>query len=100
MLIFKNLLRKMEFNSKNNKVITIGRSKKCDLCYDENTLSKVLITILWDDTQNLLKIIDGRDSSRPGTNGTWLYAAHSYEITDNTICKIGSSKIKITYQPN
>ena len=76
----------------------IGRSKNCEVCFNENTLSKIHANLKWDENINKWKLIDGKDINSPSTNGTWLYAAHSYEINDNTVCKIGSSRIKISYQ--
>jgi len=94
--------------TKSTHKITIGRHKHNDIVIpEETTISKIQCTIIWDSDKEKWKILDGIDVNNPSTNGVWydkinniyirVYASQSFEIPDQCIVKIGTSKLKISY---
>ncbi len=76
--------------------VSIGRDKKCTMPYpNDKSFSKVQTTLKFDSSKNLWKLKDGT-ADKPSTNGCWIYATHSFEITDLTIFQFGNSKFRIT----
>jgi hypothetical protein len=76
------------FNSLEKKIIVIGRSFNCDIKIDDDLLSRVNSTLIYND--NNWYLYDGNYESNPdskSTNGTWIYLIEETEIYDNMIFK-------------
>jgi hypothetical protein len=83
------------FDSNENDCVTIGRETKCTISFpNDKSFSKVHTTISYIPNKNYWLLKDG-DNDKPSTNGTWIYASHSYEINDNTIFQFGNSNFII-----
>jgi len=79
-----------EFN-----IVTIGRDPKCSIAFPgDQAFSKIHTTFLYDNFAKCWKMKDG-SVDKSSTNGTWVYATHSYEIRDNFCMKIGDSKLRL-----
>lgn len=80
------------------KTVTIGRDSHCNIALNgDKGSSKIQTTFSFDTEANLWKMFDGT-KDKPSTNGTWLYAAHSFEIKNKTVLRVGNSKLLLTYQ--
>lgn len=91
---------KYSFDMKANKQVTIGRDETCSISFPrDRSFSRVHTSFIYDITSNCWKIKDGA-YEKSSTNGTWIYATHSYEINDNMTIKIENSKFKITLHKN
>lgn len=70
----------------------------------DKSFSRIQTTFIYDNNINCWFICDGKvthqGEMKPSTNGTWIYAYHSFEISDETIFRIGNSKIKINLKLN
>jgi len=78
--------------------ITIGRNKKCKIAYPElKQFSRFQMTISYN--KGAWEIRDGYDKNS-SSNGTWLYAQSSYELTDKTTFMVHNSVIKASVKDN
>jgi hypothetical protein len=85
---------KLIFDPKINKCVTIGRDKSCNFSYpDRKSFSKIHTTFIYDDIKEEWVIHDGT-KTKSSTNGTWIFGIHSFEIKDQMIVEILTSKIK------
>ena len=85
------------FDPNEKMIVTIGRGINCDLSYpSDKSFSRIHASLIFDSDINLWKIKDGDGNKKPSSNGIWLVASHSYEITNETIFKIGRATLKIS----
>ena len=75
-----------KINKNEDKIITIGRSKKCNLSIDDMMMSKVQSCIKFDSKENSFFLYDG-NSEKESMNGTWVYILNPVLITDNFVFK-------------
>ena len=75
-----------KINKNEDKIITIGRSKKCNLSIDDMMMSKVQSCIKFDSKENSFYLYDG-NSEKESMNGTWVYILNPVLITDNFVFK-------------
>lgn len=88
------ICNKYIFEKNEYKTVTIGRDPKCTVSFPgDKSFSKIHTTIEYDIDKSYWKIKDGSD--KPSTNGTWLFANHSFEIIDSTIFQFGTSHFLI-----
>lgn len=88
--------QRLVFNSKDKKIIKIGRDKLCDFVYDNDSISKVQCTFVYDSDNWFL--YDGCYNNyqlKNSTNGLWFLANHKYELKKGTIFKTGMLKILV-----
>ena len=78
-LIFK-------IDKKEDKLITIGRNKKCDIIIDDMMMSKIQSCIKYNSKEKAFYLYDG-NSEKESTNGTWVYILNPILITNNFIFK-------------
>ena len=81
---FESKIFKIDKNKDN--IITIGRSKKCNLSIDDMMMSKVQSCIKFDSKDNSFFLYDG-NSEKESMNGTWVYILNPVLITDNFVFK-------------
>ena len=88
------------FNPKEINTVTIGRNKNCTFAYpDRKSFSKIHTTFVFDDKNEEWVIFDGT-KTKSSTNGTWVFGIHSFEIKDQMIVEILTSKIKFLLSKN
>jgi len=85
------------FDGEHKNIVKVGRDVSCDISYKEDkSFSRVHACFIYDENIGLWRLIDGNEKGKPSSNGTWIFASHSYEIKDGTIFKIGKSTLKIS----
>lgn len=94
-----NSVKRLTFDSRKTTIVTVGRDKVCTISLKDKGFSKVHSTFLWNPHKKIWEIKDGTEE-KPSTNGTWIYAESSFEIVDDTIIEVGSSKLKINVFEN
>ena len=83
------------FDGFNNKNVTIGRHKDCDISFPKDkSISRFQTTFEFDEENKEWTIIDGK-KDKPSTNGTWVFGIHSFVIKEEMIVEILNSKIII-----
>jgi hypothetical protein len=84
----KNKFETKEFkiDKKKDKIITIGRSKKCDLSIEDMMMSKIQSCIKYNSKEKNYYLYDG-NAEKESMNGTWVYILNPVLITDNFIFK-------------
>ena len=78
--------RIFNIDKKEDCIITIGRSKKCDLVIEDMMMSKYQSCIKYNSKENTFYLYDG-NSEKESMNGTWVYILNPVLITDNFIFK-------------
>lgn len=92
-------LKKECFDPEEIQVVTVGRDKSATIFLKDKGFSKIHTTFLWNRVKNFWELKDGNEE-KPSTNGTWIYAESSYEISDETVIEVGSSKLRINLIEN
>ena len=88
------------FDPNNIKDVTIGRDKNCNFSFPKDkSFSRHQTTFSFDDNNKEWIIIDG-NNNKCSTNGTWVFATHSFIIKDQLIVEILNSKIKFNIIEN
>jgi len=82
----KFIIKKFKINFNTDKVITIGRNKKCDVSIDDMMMSKIQSCIKYNSKEKAFYLYDG-NSVKESMNGTWVYILNPVLITDNFIFK-------------
>lgn len=75
-----------KINKNKDNIITIGRSKKCNISIDDMMMSKIQSFIKYDSKENCFYLYDG-NAQKESMNGTWVYILNPILITDNFIFK-------------
>ena len=89
-------LTQVEFNSEKKKEFYIGRKQGSDIELPESEISREQAMIYYEKDNWYIK--DG-GKEKPSGSGTWLFLEKRYEITNNIIFMVGSSTIKLEYNP-
>lgn len=92
-LINLNNDEKYDYTFKNG-IITIGRNENCNICLDENGVSKIQCSLEYKDGGWTLH--DGYDGKK-STNGIYIAASHSYVLEEGMEIEVLSSVIKFNY---
>jgi len=69
-----------------NQEIIIGRSPNCDIRVDDELLSKMQATILFDEQIHAWVLVDGYEGKK-STNGTWLYLNEEIPVKSGMLFK-------------
>lgn len=75
-------IKKFTINKKADKLITIGRNKKCDVVIEDMMMSKIQCCIKYNSKDKSFYLYDG-NSEKESMNGTWVYILNPIMITDN-----------------
>ena len=79
-----------------NRDITIGRDKNCDFSFvKDKSFSRIQTSFSFDKKNKYWVISDG-SKVKSSTNGTWIFGIHSFEIMDEMLVEILTSKIKFS----
>ena len=96
-----------EFNYLNKNIIFIGRCQNCDVMIsNDDGVSRVQFTFLYDKSNNLFYIYDGfysvqEKKIKPSTNGIWLLINNNKILIKNEmIFKTGKTLILCQYKTN
>ena len=97
---------KGEFNYKENNIIFIGRSQKCNLVLnDEDGVSRIQFTLVYDKNNNEFYLYDGfyceKDKTiKTSTNGIWLLLNNNNKILikNEMVFKTGKTLILCQYK--
>ena len=97
---------KGEFNYKENNIIFIGRSQKCNLVLnDEDGVSRIQFTLLYDKNNNEFYLYDGfyceeKKKTKISTNGIWLLLNNNNKILikNEMVFKTGKTLILCQYK--
>ena len=79
-------IKEFKIDKKNDNIITIGRSKKCNLSIDDMMMSKIQSCIKYNNKEKAYYLYDG-NSEKESMNGTWVYILNPVQINDNFIFK-------------
>ena len=91
----KTNVNKQIFEGKKNKKVQLGRSKDCDFFFPKDkSFSRIQTTFEFDDDKKEWTVIDGNEN-KSSTNGTWIFATHSFLIKNEMIIEVLNSKILI-----
>ena len=91
---------KLTFDPLTVKEVTIGRDSKCTFAFPKDkSFSRCHTTFTWDDGERIWKIIDG-SKNKSSTNGTWVFGTHSFQIQDQMVVEILTSKIRFSVMQN
>ena len=87
---------KQIFDCDINRDITIGRDKNCDFSFvKDKSFSRIQTSFSFDKKHKYWVISDG-SKFKSSTNGTWIFGIHSFEIMDEMLVEILTSKIKFS----
>lgn len=80
--------------------VTIGRGADCNFSFaKDKSFSRIQTSFLYDENTKEWTIIDG-SKTKSSTNGTWVFGTHSFEIKDQMIAEILTSKVKFKFLKN
>ena len=79
-------IKEFKIDNKKDNIISIGRSKKCDLSIEDMMMSKIQSCIKYNSKDKNYYLYDG-NSEKESMNGTWVYILNPVLITDNFVFK-------------
>ena len=88
-------LKIFELEQDKNKLITIGRSQKCDIFLEDMMLSKIQASIEYNANDQCVYLYDG-DNKKESTNGTWVFILNPFMITNNFLFKAEHTLFSVT----
>ena len=88
--------RKISFDSKNKKIVRIGRLKnnETDFSFADEDVSRKQCMIIFED--NNWYIVDG-NGIQNSSNGTWFYPEKYFNISEGLIFRIGTTLFECNY---
>lgn len=88
--------QKKTFDKTTQPKILIGRDQKCDFSFpNEKSYSRIQCTIEYISNKKEWVVYDGT-KGKQSTNGTWVFALHSFPIIDQMIIEVLSSKLRFS----
>ena len=95
-LFGENERRKISFDSKDKKIIRIGRLKnsETDFSFTDEDVSRKQCILTYDDNNWYINDGDGENES---SNGTWFYPEKYFTITDGLIIRMGSTSFECRF---
>lgn len=80
--------------------VTIGRGADCNFSFaKDKSFSRIQTSFLYDENTKEWTVIDG-SKTKSSTNGTWVFGSRSFEIKDQMIAEILTSKVKFKFLKN
>ena len=97
-LFGENEKRKISFDSKDKKIIRIGRLKndETDFIFPDEDVSRKQCVLTYDD--NNWYINDG-EGENPSSNGTWFFPEKYFTITEGMILRMGTTSFECRFIP-
>ena len=95
-LFGENERRKVSFDSKDKKIIRIGRLKnnETDFSFTDEDVSRKQCMLSYDDNNWYINDGDGENQS---SNGTWFYPEKYFTITNGLIIRMGSTSFECRF---
>ena len=79
----------------NKNVITIGRSKSCDIILSSLEYSRIHTIIYYNQKEKIWYIKDGIGDKK-SMNGTWLFINFPWEISNHSKMRIGKNLLELS----
>ena len=97
-LFGENERRKISFDSREKKVIRIGRLKneETDFTFADEDVSRKQCILIYDDNNWYINDGDGKNES---SNGTWFYPEKYFTITEGMIIRMGTTSFEFKFIP-
>ena len=76
------------------EIVTIGRSKECDIILKGLAYSRIQTTIYYKEEENLWYIQDGFNEKK-SMNGTWLFINFPFEISYDIKLRVGNNLLEL-----
>ena len=87
----------ISFDNKEYKSFTIGRSNQCNYIYDEDSVSKIQCTFIFEnDNWYIYDGLYSPNEKKISTNGLWLLTKNNICLNNNMILKTGDMKIIVS----
>ena len=90
--------RKISFDSREKKIIRIGRLKneETDFTFADEDVSRKQCILTYDDNNWYINDGDGKNES---SNGTWFYPEKYFTISDGMIIRMGTTSFECKLVP-
>ena len=97
-LFGENERRKMSFDSRDKKIIRIGRLKndETDFTFSDEDVSRKQCILTYEDNNWYINDGDGENQS---SNGTWFFPEKYFTITEGMILRMGSTSFECKFIP-
>ena len=88
--------RKISFDSKNKKIVRIGRLKnnETDFSFADEDVSRKQCTLTFEDNN---WYISDRNRKNESSNGTWFYPEKYFTITEGMIIRMGTTSFECKF---
>ena len=95
-LFGENEPRKISFDSRDNKIIRIGRlqNKETDVIFSDEDVSRKQSILTYEDNNWYINDGDGKNKS---SNGTWFYPEKFFNIKEGLIIRMGTTSFLCNY---
>ena len=97
-LFGENERRKMSFDSRDKKIIRIGRLKndETDFTFSDEDISRKQCILTYEDNNWYINDGDGENQS---SNGTWFFPEKYFTITEGMILRMGTTSFECKFIP-
>ena len=97
-LFGENERRKVSFNSRDKKIIRIGRLKndETDFTFSDEDVSRKQCILTYEDNNWYINDGDGENQS---SNGTWFFPEKYFTITEGMILRMGTTSFECKFIP-
>ena len=97
-LFGENERRKMSFDSRDKKIIRIGRLKndETDFAFSDEDVSRKQCILTYEDNNWYINDGDGENQS---SNGTWFFPEKYFTITEGMILRMGTTSFECKFIP-
>lgn len=86
------------FNPNVTQLVTIGRGNNCNFIFNKDkSFSRVNTSFVYEEDNKEWTINDGTINKK-STNGSWVFATHSFPIVENMECQILSNLVRFTFE--
>ena len=87
-----------EYTPGDKEMISIGRDIDCDVCIEDNMLSRLHCVVRFNKEAACWELKDGNGFGKKSTNGTWVYVNESTMIEEGMIFKSNHNLFECKYK--
>ena len=87
-----------EYTPGDKEMISIGRDIDCDVCIEDNMLSRLHCVVRFNKKEECWELKDGNGFGKKSTNGTWVYVNESTMIEEGMIFKSNHNLFECKYK--
>ena len=87
-----------EYTPGDKEMISIGRDIDCDVCIEDNMLSRLHCVVRFNKEAECWELKDGNGFGKKSTNGTWVYVNESTMIEEGMIFKSNHNLFECKYK--